>query len=231
MRGNEHLYPNRPHDDGFTLIELLVGVALTALIGVLLVQSMRSARQGLAFNERAAGIGHTFAAQAYLRSALRQAQPLTAGSNDGRSNLGFRGSRRSMTFLTSYVPRSAYAGLYWVEVAIERSENRDSALDLVVRHRLYRPQGGEDEPVWSARSILADDIRDAEFEYFAKSGDSGNDNSGWLENWTHGTHLPVLIAVEVSFRPGDSRVWPRLNVPIYAAATTRVVCAPRQPCR
>lgn len=231
MKYFERAGRNRPDDNGFTLIELLVGIALAALIGVLLVQSLRSARQALAFNERAAGIGNTFAAQAYLHNALLQAQPLTTGSNDGSSNLSFQGSPHSMKFLTSYVPRSTYGGLYWVEVAIEQSETNVLALDLVVRHRLYRPRGREDGPTWSAKSILAENIRDAEFQYLAKSGDSGDDDSGWIDNWTHATRMPVFVAVEVDFRPGDFRVWPRLNVPIYSAATTRVICAPRQPCR
>ena len=213
---------------GFTLIELLVGIALAALITVLLVQTLRSARQGLAFTQRAGEIGNTLAAQSYVRQALLQAQPLSP-SGGSAPGLSFDGNAGSVVFLTSFAPRGTYAGLYRVEIAIEPSPGRQSLYDLVVRQRLYRTTGDGGTETLPASSRLVENIAGAEFEYYAKAG---NDlEPAWQPAWQHPSQLPGLVAVTVRFPPGDARLWPRLNVPINASAVSNVTCPPRVPCR
>lgn len=215
-------------DGGFTLIELLVGLALAAMIAVLLVQTLRSARQGLAFTQRAGEIGNTLAAQSYVRQALLQAQPLST-STGSASGLSFDGNTQSVGFLTSFTPRGTYAGLYRVEFAIEPSPARQSLYDLVVRQRLYRTTGDGGAETLPASSRLVENIAGADFEYYAKAGD--DTEPAWLPAWQHPSQLPGLVAVTVRFPPGDVRLWPRLNVQINASAASNVTCPPRVPCR
>jgi prepilin-type N-terminal cleavage/methylation domain-containing protein len=218
----------QPADAGFTLPELLVGIALAAMISILLVQTLRSARQGLAFSERAGEIGNTLAAQTYLRHALLQAQPVTAANGAG-SGLSFDGNAQSVSFLTSFVPRGAYSGLYRVELAIEPSPKLPSQSDLVVRQRLFRPGVAGGDVTLPVTSRLVENIAGADFEYFVKSADDGE--ADWLPSWQHPSQLPSLVGVTVRFPAGDQRTWPRLNVPLYASAASTTACPPRVACQ
>lgn len=219
-------------DEGFSLIELLIGIALAALIGVLLVQSLATARQGLAYHARLTHNGDILAARDYLQNVLLQAQPL-AGNAGGNGELSFAGEPGMMSFLSTHVPNASYGGVYHVNLALEPSPSRDGKLDLIVRHRLYRPRGGGSDKDDSNASTVAlvRNITAAEFQYFvpAVSGNGQNSQLAWSPNWRHATVLPALVAITMTFSPSDSRVWPRLNVPVYAAASN-VTCPPRVAC-
>ena len=227
--------PARPGSDGgFTMIELLVGVALAALIGVLLVQSLAIARQGLAYHARLARNGDILAAQTYLRNVLLQAQPL-AGNAAAAGDLSFAGEPATMSFISTYAPNAAIGGLYRIDLVVERPFPGAAMLDLIVRQQLYRPKGddaGSGIAVTPSSSVLVANISAAGFQYYvpAASGAGHPLQLDWSPSWRHATELPVLVGVTMDFAPGDRRVWPRLNVPIYATAGSNINCPPRVAC-
>jgi general secretion pathway protein J len=224
---------------GFTLIELLVALALAAMIGVVLVLSLTTARQGLAFTARTGATSAIQAARSYVRQSLLQAEPLAAAGNGPDSEASFDGTSEAMTYFSSYAPAGAYGGLYRMEIAVAGSVRFSGGFDLVVRQRLARA------PVQSAAAgqppqpaadllrttVLAENIKGAEFQYFVRNSAEDGTVPSWNTSWRHPSILPALVAVMVTFKPGDPRDWPRLNVPIVASAASATVCPPRTACR
>src|SRR5262249_4237756 len=150
----------------FTLVELLVALALLSLMTAMLVSSIGNARTALAFVERENSAIPVIAAQNYLRSALLQARPRPRSGTANASALSFSGDRESMSFLTSYAPRSQFDGLYHVSIGLEPSGNGGRGYNLVVTQAVDRPQtvGNQGAPQ-GLRAVLLENVRAVAFSY------------------------------------------------------------------
>ena len=201
---------------GFSLIEIVVALALLSLIMGLLAGSVKGTRNVLAFIERNNTDSAILPAQNYVRSALAQAT--------GRSRMtvadqtpGLVGDSRRVHFRTLYSPRGQYEGIYDVEIRLEPAQNNFS--DLVVFQTLLRPKpsdGSDAPPTASFRSILASNVASVSLEYFGID-DAEPGQWQWLDAWSSTERLPRLVRLDVTFAPGQTQSWRRLECPLQFA--------------
>jgi general secretion pathway protein J len=182
---------------------LLVALAVLALVTVLLVQAITSARTWLVRLEERARDAAVEPAAAYMRRTLAEARALPIDLPSDSAQL-LDGRADQLTLLTGHTPRGAVGGLHrlsWVLVP----GARPGTFDLEDVRTLYRPRSTAEAPV---RTTLLTGLRDITFSYFPRPGGTG----AWSETWTDARELPALVAVEVRFPNGDRRRFPPLTV-------------------
>lgn len=230
MKFDGILGEGRQDEAGFTLIDMLVALVLFSLMAALLTGTIATARRALGFIELANATTPVSAAQNYLHSALIQARSKPRVGNADDTQLSFTGDQESMSFITSYVPRGQFDGLYHVKVELEPSPGRRDTYNLVVIQTLDRPTATDQSPPLSPtlRSVLIENVSAAAFSYFGATEEQNSFQ--WQDRWSQLYRLPALVAIEVQFAKGDNRVWHRLNIPIYASDSSAVPCPPRASC-
>ncbi len=77
------------------------------------------------------------------------------------------------------------------------------------------------------RLMLVENVASGRFAFFSAGQ---GDMSPWRTAWPRSRTLPELVSIELTFQPGDERVWPTFWVRPAAAGASRVVCPPRVKC-
>jgi prepilin-type N-terminal cleavage/methylation domain-containing protein len=191
--------------DGFTLVELLVAMAITGLIGLALLGSVRYA--GL-MTDRVQIADQTVddvqVAQQFLRSALAGAyprfNPTVAAASPDPAFIGRTG------FLQFLAPAPAVmGGAGFAEFTVRVVPDRGGyGLRISVRHELEAPDAGA-----GRNSVLVTGVAHAKFSYFGIL--AGTQNAAWTGEWQGQSHLPQLIRIHLDFLD-RRRVWPDLVV-------------------
>jgi general secretion pathway protein J len=217
-------------DAGFTLLEMLVGLVLLSLTATLLTVSLSAGRTALNAVSRINATLPIAATQSYLRQALAQAQAQQASLSSNGADLNFTGMPQSVAFNTSHAPQGQFEGLYRVEIGLVARDQRGVS-DLNLAQVLWRPPvNGSNPPVLVKRATqLIGNVASVGFAYFGDMDD--NAGASWHNQWSHPVKLPTMVALDVTFAPGDPRRWDRLILPVYAAESAAVVCPPRGRCR
>jgi len=185
---------------GFTLIEVLVALALSALVGVILLDGIRLAASGLDRHSRQ--VDRLDARQSLddiLRRTLDSAAvlPRSAGGE-------FVGKPDAIEFLA--VAEDSGPGLYRIDLAVDRGR---ADRPLILKRRLAVPAGDPRE----ATSILTGHVRDFRLAYFGADGAS--ETPAWHDSWQSLTTLPLMVRVILDSDDAPPR--PALVIRLWSA--------------
>jgi general secretion pathway protein J len=192
-------------DAGFTLVELLAALGLLSLLSVILLGSLHL---GLKAWERGAvhadRVDHVALVQNFLRRAIEDAYPLFAVDAAAQGRVEFEGTANSLRLLSSAAHALRSGGRSRLSLAAV--EGAQGGLDLVVT---ARPELARDEGAVTRKVLLAN-IQSVELSYFGRG--RSDREPAWHDQWTGEVRLPQLVRIQVTFPPGDRRLWPELAV-------------------
>lgn len=187
---------------GFALVEVLVSVALAALIGVLLLETVRLAGRTATAVAGAERAGQVQAVRDHLR---RTVGSLASRHMDGSlPALQGTGEALSASIASDRILERP-ADLVATLAAVSRADGR---FDLVERQIPLETLQGTTP---TARSeVLLPGIAGFALRYF------GPPAKGlppvWLPAWSRTDRQPELVEVQIAFGPGDRRRWQPLVI-------------------
>jgi prepilin-type N-terminal cleavage/methylation domain-containing protein len=191
---------NNHQSCGFTLVETLAALVLLSLVFLLLTSGSRFVMD----NDRKAAVGAADVAhtQIFLASLVSQARPALVRDHQSPTgeSVAFTGSATRFDLLTSAPSATTIGGLYNVSVLYDETSQQ-----VEIVSGLYRPS----DVTYEDKTILMDDVTNAEFTYFGRV----RDRIGWYSSWQHALSLPLLVRIRLSFS-NESLVWPDLVVPL-----------------
>jgi general secretion pathway protein J len=189
---------HRQAAQGFTLVEVLVCLALMSLIATALVASLElGGRTWQRVTRGVETLEDTARAQDFLRQHLSALYP--AGATAAGTATGFLLSNGDALEFSGFAPGAMDTGMLRYQVAL-------SALDPDVLEVRFRPERASDD--WSHERLLTG-VALLSVRFFEKPPDAPG---RWLDHWSDPTRPPLLIRLDVSFKPGDRRRWPPLFV-------------------
>lgn len=195
---------------GFTLVEMLVSLALTALIAMLLIQSLQAT--GL-ITRSAQRIGAQAEVQ-LVRGHLRRTLAHTVRRRRDGHRVTFLGQEGHL--LATIAANREAERISEMQIDLSAIERPDGAgLTLVETTRLSSSRGTPEE-----REVLLDGIAGLQLRYFGVLGqnDPSDWQPRWLAHWSRKDRLPILVEVTVAFPLGDPRRWPPLIIPLGAGS-------------
>jgi general secretion pathway protein J len=194
---------------GFTLLELLIALTLLALTTSLLVAAIGSARQALSVLDRRVAHATVPAVQSVLRQLLAEARPGLESAGRADPARAFAGEPDKVGFVSSFVPKGQYGGLWRYEIALA---GEGGASALVLTQQLIRPGPAATAPL---RTVVITGIDALRFRYFGAADRDGAPM--WQDGWHEPSRLPRLVAVDVTFARADGRQWSPLVVALPLA--------------
>lgn len=187
---------------GFTLVEMIVCLALAALIGLLMLGTMRAAGTASAIAAVAAGAEDVQTVRDHLRRTLGSlARRRMDGS--GPSLQGRPDGLRAALGADQAVERGAD-----LAVRLDGVPRAEGGFDLVESRSPLEPEPGG--VPWRRSEILLDGVAGIGLRYFGQTADGLP--PAWHPVWLRGDRLPVLVEIQVRFAPADRRRWPPLLV-------------------
>jgi general secretion pathway protein J len=182
---------------GFTLIEVLVALALFALVGTILIESLRVGAHAWQHVTRSANQGDEITrAQEFLRLRLESIVP-PAVTDSHASTVALAGESDSLEFLSATHDDAAMTR-YQVRKAPAPSH------DIEIRYRrVIEKAAGLEAQQWSAEPLVGNAVT-LSFQYWDDQVSPGI----WVDHWTSATKLPRLVEVDIQFADGDRRRWP-----------------------
>jgi general secretion pathway protein J len=216
-------------EGGFTLLEVLIAMTVLGILTGLLASGLgfgtrvweRERRQLDQWSDLET-------VQELLRRMLTQAIPLGGMFAAAAGQPGtFIGTENAMEFLGPAPAQSLAGGIYKYNLA---SRADPGGLRLVLTWKRRTPDGTrvktrvtnappeEAEKLQTgAEVILADKLAEAKFSYFGTTEDGSA--PGWRNRWQDPSKAPLLVRVQITFPPGDPRLWPELTVAPRIAGT------------
>jgi general secretion pathway protein J len=165
-------------DAGFTLVEVLVALALSALVGVILLNGIRLAATGLdRHTVQADRLDRRQSADEILRRTLGSAALI-----DRTRGGEFIGQPDNVEFLG--VAEDAGPGLYRITLAVDRAR---VDRPLILRRRLAVRAGDPH----AATSILAANVHAFHLAYFGADG--ADAEPAWHDRWESRSVLPLIV--------------------------------------
>ena len=188
--------------DGFALVEVLVSLALAALIGVLLVETVRVAGSTSAAVAVAEGIGQVETVRDHLRRTFGSlasrhmdgTQPVLQGGPDGLS--------------AALAPDRAVERPAELVATLVNVARGDGAFDLVERRLPLETLQGT--AATARAEVLIERVAGLGLRYYGPPAKGMP--AVWASAWTRPDRQPDLIEVRVAFAPADRRRWPPLLI-------------------
>jgi len=189
---------------GFTLVEALIATSLIALIGVMILVSMRTGfRMWARSGSLAAGIEETTFAQGFLRRAIEGAYPRL--KPDGAGAVDFEGDSASLEFQGPSLSAIAIAGRVRYRMAVETGEEGEALVLSLL------PEIGQTGAA-NADETLLRGARSIRISYLA------HEASEWTDQWRDEGGMPDLVRISVEFPDKGARHWPEFVVrPLISA--------------
>lgn len=196
-------------ESGFTLVEMLVSLALTALIGVLLIQSLRATGLINRNGQRLAAQEEVQLVRGHLRRTLADA---VRRNGDGR-RVTFLGQGDHLTAMIEANHEAERASRIQFDLMAATSPDGTS-LGLVETARLVESRAAE------RPEVLLESIAGLSLRYFGVQAQPGSAEwqPRWATQWLRKDRLPSLVEVTVAFPASDSRRWPALILPLGAGS-------------
>lgn len=192
-------------DDGFSFLELVASLFILALLSAALTSSLHLGIDAVRRTAEVEHAGQTYFAQKALRQLFENARPV---SEDDRPNSPplFNGAADAVQFAADMPPQFGGGGLY--RMKISSSSSKAGKKDLVLTTSILTPElrsAGTDYA-----TIVLSRIDRVEIKYLKPRNE--REASLWVHNWPAQGSLPLRIAIDVVFPPGDNRIWPQLIV-------------------
>jgi general secretion pathway protein J len=186
---------------GFTLIEVLIGIALLAMLGVLIADGIRLGGRAWNNAERQTGNSDEMVLlQSLFRRTILRAAPAFGSADPRDMTIAFAGDADTLT-LTAPQPGTLFDGP-WVRERFYLGPNGASRALFVAWQRDGAPPTG---PV-----LLLDHVRAIRFAYFGPGGAGGAPD--WQDSWQNRSRLPDLVRVAIARDDARLRAWPELVV-------------------
>ncbi len=198
-------HPEPSAEAGWSLVEMLVALMLLAVICGMLLNALVGLREAFRTVDGDEAAAQVEAVQMHLRRTLTEAWP-AARSESGAPLFDAAGN--ALGFVSNYSPAGQYAGLQYVRLEVAPADRGDGREFVETRNVFRSNVKIETRP--NSRSILLSRITGIRFSYFGVQDEETQPR--WDTVWRHGSKLPELIGVDVSFPVGDKRRWPRLIV-------------------
>lgn len=192
--------------NGFTLVEMLVSLAVLGLMSTLLLDGVRQTGSFVSReSRRTADREDVVAAQEMLRGRLEQLRPVLTPSS-ATPEADIRGDEAVLTFVAPGLDRAGPTSLWRYRIAVT------AAGDLVVytgdtlddRFDLEAGDAG-----WRLFTLVRN-VAAIRIAYFGENLRGAGRT--WHSRWEGRPQPPELVRVAITFRGGDSRVWPDLIV-------------------
>lgn len=170
---------------GFTLLEVLVVLSLLGVLLMLIAGAITGANRAMAKAERySTRLDEVRSTQNFLRNALGQTLPLSAGTPGVKQSPVFVGEPQSLSFYAPLVA-SLGGGLYRYSVTLAADQRLQVSLQRLQDQGLL-PAG---EP-----QVLLHQVRSVRFSYRGISPQGTA--SDWLEHWPWPGRLPESVRID-----------------------------------
>lgn len=207
--------PSRAREPGFTLLEMLIALALLSLIATLILAAIQGTGRALDVANRQAEVGSIGSAQMVLRQILSQAQPIKFTAERPEDARMLDGGPATIRLITSFAAGGQYGGLLDTELALTAA---DTGANLVIRQSVLR-RAAASASLATAQgnsAVILKGIAKLSIRYFGRPNDDET-QLAWSATWISTFRLPSLIALDITFPPGDPRIWPELVIAVPAA--------------
>jgi prepilin-type N-terminal cleavage/methylation domain-containing protein len=204
---------DRDAEAGFTLLELLVALTLLAVTVSLLVYAIGSARHALNVVDRRVAHAEVPAVQSVLRRLITEVRPIPDATGTVDPDRAFFGEPDKTEFVSSFVPRGQYGGLWRYGIALGRGESAARSGDLVLTQRLVRPASSATGAL--LRTVIIDGVDTLYLRYFGAADKDGA--LEWHDSWRDPRRLPRLVSIDVTFVRAAGRQWTPLVVALPLA--------------
>ena len=206
----------RGGERGFTLVELLVSLSILSLAAGMLLAGLDGAARFVAHGRATdARLDELSAAQALLRDRIERLQP-TLRSDSAIAIVDARGVANAFDFVASPPDREQPDALRRYRLGLDSAGNLTLFDASILDERADR--GGNALNGW-ARLVLLRGASGLTITYY---GTDARGRRGWQSLWRDRPQPPDLVAIRVTFPPGDRRRWPDLL--IRPRATTNAAC-------
>lgn len=189
---------------GFTLLEVLVGLALMAILSILLVTALRTGT-GL-WERRSAGLDGTELASAFrtLQSNLERALPIPECLEpNAPCVVAFDGGPTEMRFVVANPGRVGRLGNTIMRLSIERGEG---GLFLSIAWALYDPKVNIRVESFNETLLLLEGVEEIRFDYFGEAPAEPFARA-WHQEWqTRGT-LPAVVRMSLRSEKFPAQAW------------------------
>jgi general secretion pathway protein J len=183
---------------GFTLLEVLVVISLLGVLLTLIGAAVAGANRAMAKAERySTRLDEVRSTQNFLRHALGQALPLSAGNPGEAQSWIFQGERQSLGFYAP-LPATLGGGLYLHQLSLEGGR---------LQVRLQRLQGTALQPS-SDPQVLLHDVESVQLSYRGVS--PKGQVSPWMDHWPWPGRLPRAVRIDVQL--GGAIAWPTQSI-------------------
>jgi general secretion pathway protein J len=196
---------------GFTLIEMLLAVSILAFIMAMIYSGLSSAirttETGTAEIDRNSKIRIT---HEFLRHQLNRILNISFAQDRVRSlGVVFEGDSRKIRFVAPMPGYLGSGGPYVQELEIAGSQ---------LLYRFWLLNGFDADKIDRSQKPLEllKDIRRAEFSF--RSVDNQNKITDWTKRWQDSQFPPVVIRLNIEFKPESKLRWPDLVVPMLVDA-------------
>jgi general secretion pathway protein J len=191
---------------GFTLVEMVVSLAVTALIGLLLIQSLQTTGLITRNAKRLAAQEEVEHVRGHLRSTLAG---VVRRHRDGQ-RVPFLGQDGRLMATIGANEEAERVAAMQLALAVAASPD-GTGLALVEQTRTASSDAAAEQS-----EVLLDRIVGLRLRYFGVPGEAGVPDwqPRWVATWTRKDRLPVLVEVSVDFPAADSRRWPALVLPL-----------------
>lgn len=195
---------------GFTLVEMIVALAMTALIGLLLIQTLQATGLITRNAKRLAAQEEVQLVRGHLRSTLASA---VRRRRDG-ARVPFLGQDGRLVATIGANGEAERVSEMQLDLAAAASPD-GTGLALVEHTRTASSDEGT-----AQSEVLLERIAGLRLRYFGVPGQAGMPDwqPRWVTTWSRKDRLPVLVEVTVEFPVADSRRWPALILPLGAGS-------------
>lgn len=145
-----------------------------------------------------------------MRRAISETMQRFYAEPNGARLLTFAGERDGMTFVAPAPVGSGQYGLSAFSLDLVPAVAGGGRQALALSQIIYRPDIARGAVEAAPHRILIDNIESMSVKYYG-SQEQG-EPAQWRNGWNSSRYLPQLIAIDVSFGPGDARSWQTLIV-------------------
>jgi type II secretory pathway component PulJ len=183
----------RQHDEGFSLLETLLGLTLTAIIGLLMMNSMQMGTRVWEREKTASRAGTSQLVLTQTGEWLAHALSAKVRNYDEPMTAPFKGEEHALTFLYAAASLGGSPGLYTIHLDLVEAEGCKGGRDLYLEMTRDVLSDNREAPidVVSERRRLMQCIETPSFIYWGDHALQGQ--RAWFSTWTNEPQLPSVV--------------------------------------